>query len=354
MAGEEKAADRWAAVADLYHGFTTGYLLTVVTRRGAEAAAKVWFRLFRRQHEDLFLPGLEKLGIAHLPDAVKAAQYHYLSNTIGGVKVEYMYESDRKAWVRFPPPRWIFDGTALCGVPSEVSRATLRGWYAQNGVSLNNPRLGFVCTAQTTDGQHGLAGYFREYDRDLSPEERLVFSPGEDPPPFDPEKAPWVDLSDWPPERLKKANRNYSMNYVRAILSESAALFGPAEAAYLARVTGQLIGMQYYDRLKAAFGVTDGSATAFGRLLAALGEAQDDRMEVVDHGGEVVVRQSGWRLMRGHANVARSAFDGWNGLWEGAITAHNRFLALEVLRRLDYGDDCFEWRIRERKPARIG
>ena len=344
----------WSAVADLYHGFTTGYLLTVITRRGADAAARVWFRLFRRQHEDLFLPALAKLGIDHLPDAVKAAQYHYLSNTIGGVKVEYMYESDRKAWVRFPPPRWIFDGTALCGIPSEVSRATLQGWYAQNGVSLNNPRLGFVCTAQTTDGQHGLAGYFFEYDHDLAPEERLVFSPGEEPPPFDPAKAPWVDLSDWPDERLKKAHRNYSMNYVRAILSESAALYGPAEAAYLARVTGQLIGMQYYDRLKAPFGIDSDTAEAFGKLLVALGQAQDDEMALEIDSESVVVRQTGWRLMRGHSHVPRSAFEGWNGLWEGAITAHNRFLVLETCKRMDYGDECFEWRIRARKPSRIG
>jgi hypothetical protein len=32
----------------------------------------------------------------------------------------------------------------------------LRGWHANNGVVLNNPRLGFVCTGQTVDGQPGL------------------------------------------------------------------------------------------------------------------------------------------------------------------------------------------------------
>jgi len=33
-----------------------------------------------------------------------------------------MYETDRKAWIRYPPPRWIWKGTAICGVPGEVSR----------------------------------------------------------------------------------------------------------------------------------------------------------------------------------------------------------------------------------------
>ena len=144
------------------------------------------FRVFRHQHHEKFLSSFGKLGLEGMPDAVACAAYHYLSNSVGGVSVEFMRESDRKAWINFVPPRWIYPGASICGVPSEVSRAFLRGWYAQNGVSLGNPRLGFVCTAQTTDGQHGLSGYFLEHDRDLAPEERLQFRPGELPPPFDP------------------------------------------------------------------------------------------------------------------------------------------------------------------------
>ena len=120
-----------------------------------------------------------------LPPAVAAAQYHYLSNWIGGVSVEYMYESDRKAWIRYPPPRWIWRGTAICGVPGEVSRAMLRGWHANNGVSLGNPKLGFVCTKQTVDGQDGLEGYYYEYDHALDVDQRLVFARHLEAPMFD-------------------------------------------------------------------------------------------------------------------------------------------------------------------------
>ena len=151
---------RWRSVADLYHAFFTGLILTVVTRRGTADAAEFVFRVFRRQQQERFLPGLEKLGLSHLPPAVAAAQYHYLSNWIGGVHVEYMYETDRKAWIRYPPPRWIWRGTAICGVPGEVSRAMLRGWHANNGVALGNLKLGFVCTKQSVDGQDGLEGYY--------------------------------------------------------------------------------------------------------------------------------------------------------------------------------------------------
>ena len=156
---QEAEWHRWRSVAELYHAYFTGLILTMVTRRGTSDAAEFVFRVFRRQQQERFLPGLEKLGLSHLPPAVAAAQYHYLSNWIGGVCVEYMYESDRKAWIRYPPPRWIWKGTAICGVPGEVSRAMLRGWHANNGVALGNPRLGFVCTKQSVDGQDGLEGY---------------------------------------------------------------------------------------------------------------------------------------------------------------------------------------------------
>ena len=71
---------RWRSVADLYHAYFTGLILTVVTRRGTADAAEFVFRVFRRQQQERFLPGLKKLGLDHLPPAVAAAQYHYLSN----------------------------------------------------------------------------------------------------------------------------------------------------------------------------------------------------------------------------------------------------------------------------------
>jgi len=162
----------WHALADLYHAYFTGLIMALVTRRGSAAAAEFVFRVFRRQHHERFLAGIEKFGLTAAPHAVAAAQYHYLSNQIGGVNVEYMRESDRKAWIRYPPPRWIWRGTAICAIPGEVSAAMLRGWHAHNGVSLRNPRLGFVCTRQTVDGDNGLEGFYYEYDRDLAPEER--------------------------------------------------------------------------------------------------------------------------------------------------------------------------------------
>jgi hypothetical protein len=181
------------AVSVLYQALLTGLVLTLVTRRGEDQAAEFVFRLFRRQHLEKFLPGLAKLGLDRLPHAVACAQYHYLSNQVGGVKTEYARESDRKAWVRYPPPRWIWYGASICGISSRVNAAMLHGWHGHNGVTLGNPRLGFVCTGQTVDGDPGLEGYYLEHDHDLAPDERVRFARGERMPVFDPAAAPRLD-----------------------------------------------------------------------------------------------------------------------------------------------------------------
>lgn len=343
---------RWAAIAELYHVYFTGLILTVASRRSAADAAEWIFRVFRHQHHEKFLSSLGKLGIDGMPDAVKAAAYHYLSNRIGGVDVEFVRESDRKAWVRFVPPRWVYPGAAICGVPSEVSRAILRGWYAENGASLGNPRLGFVCTAQTMDGQHGLAGYFLEHDRPLAPDERLVFRPGEDPPPFDETAAPRLPAGDWPAERLAKANRNYAMEYVRTGLPRLAELLGPSEARHLGNVAGRLVGAQLYRSTAEGLGAREAGATGFARLLAALAEAEGDEAEVVEENGTATVRRSGFRLFRGLGPVHPCVFEAWNGLVEGMLQVHDRFLVLDVPERADWGDPHTCWRIRPRPRAR--
>ena len=338
------------AAAGLYHAYFTGLILTLVTRRSAGDAAEWIFRVFRHQHHEKFLSSFAKLGLEGMPDAVACAAYHYLSNSIGGVTVEFMRESDRKAWVNFVPPRWIYPGASICGVPSEVSRAFLRGWYAQNGVSLKNPRLGFVCTAQTTDGQHGLSGYFLEHERELAPEERRQFRPGELAPPFDPAAAPRLPAADWPAERLAKAERNYAMEYIRSGLPRLAELFGPGEAAHLGRMTGKLIGAQLYRETAALLGIAagGGGVRAFGGYMLGLAAGEGDAASVETEGEAVVVRRPDWRLMRGLDPLTPAIFEAWNGLLEGALAVHDRFLLLEVCARRDWGDDAFVWRIRRR------
>ena len=342
----------WRAVANLYHAFFTGLILTVVTRRGTSAAEEFVFRVFRRQQEERFLAGLDKLGLSKLPPAVAAAQYHYLSNWIGGVFVEYMYESDRKAWIRYPTPRWIWQGTAICGIPMEVSRAMLRGWHANNGVALNNLKLGFVCTKQTVDVQDGLEGYYYEHDRDLAVDERLQFARHIEAPQFDPVRAPALPVDAWPKPRLEKAYRNYAMEYVRTAAPVMVQLFGPEDAGHLLHRTAKLIGMQFFPEAAAALagGLTGSFAAGdFAGFLSRVLAAQDDPSAAAEQGGAFTVTQQGWRLMSDVADYHPACGQVLVGLVEGLAAASGRGLSLAVSVPPDgSASGAFVWTVRGR------
>ena len=325
-------AEGHRAVSVLYQALLTGLVLTLVTRRSEDEAADFVFRLFRRQHLEKFRPGLAKLGLDRLPPAVACAQYHYLSNQLGGVKTEYAYESDRKAWVRYPPPRWIWYGSAICGIPSRVNAAILHGWHGHNGVTLGNPRLGFVCTGQTVDGHPGLEGYYVEHVRDLAEDERVRFATGETMPDADPARAPRLDEAAWPAERLELVVSRYAMEYVRTALPVLLERLGPADTRRVLGHAARLIGMQYHDETMRLLGIADSGPAAFARYLAALAAAQGEEVTVSAEPGRARVRQKGWRLARGLEPLDAAAFDAWAELWHGALAAHDRWLRLSVTR----------------------
>jgi hypothetical protein len=302
------------------------------------------FRVFRRQQQERFLPGLKKLGLDHLPPAVAAAQYHYLSNWIGGVHVETMYESDRKAWIRYPPPRWAWKGTAICGIPGEVSQAMLRGWHANNGVALGNLKLGFVCTKQSVDGQDGLEGYYYEYDHPLEPDARLVFARHLEAPLFDPAKAPALPVDSWPRPRLEKAHRNYAMEYVKTAAPVMVQLFGPEDGGYLLHLTGKLIGMQYFDEVAHALGQGGGGAKEFAAFLRALFEMQDDVAEMSQSGCSFEIRQPGWKLMADVGDYHPACARVLEGLLEGLAAGCGRNIPVR-LRPAAGGRPPFVWSI---------
>ena len=318
-------------------------MLALPMRQGTARATEVVFRTFRRQHLELFLPGLHKLGLDSLPPAVACAQYHVLSNALGGVRVEWIPESDTKSWVRYLPPRWIFDGTAVCGIPTEMSRAMLRGWHGHNGVSLGNERLGFVATMQTTDGQPGLEGYYIEEDAPLDQDDRVRFRPGERPP------GDAVELPNpaWSDERLAKVERNYSVAYVRSMLPELAAVLGPADASSLGHTAATQIGMQFHPTIMSFLAPdsqnddswqTSSFVDRFARLLTAHG----NRLQV-----EVDPSTASVHLIESslfETPAAPSVFEAWNGLWEGFAAMEG--LRLVTTRRLDLGDDMTTWEVR--------
>ena len=59
----DRVESGYQAVGQLFHRYLTGLILALVVETGTEKAARVVQGLFRRQQEERFLPGLEKLGL---------------------------------------------------------------------------------------------------------------------------------------------------------------------------------------------------------------------------------------------------------------------------------------------------
>jgi len=347
----------YRAVGTLYNALMTALVLGLVTRRGEATARDYVFRHFRRQHLEKFLPGLQKLGLTDEPDAPACALYHYHSNALGGVKTGYLRESDRKAWVRYPPPRWIWRGTAIAAVPHSVSAAMLHGWHGHNGVSLGNAGLGFVCTGMTVDGLPGLEGYYLDYGRPLREDERVRFAYGEEEMPrIDWMKQPRLETASWPEERRQRTFRAYALEYLRTMLPTLQELLDADGAQRELGRVARLVGLQFHEETARDLDLpTDvergdlSSARDFARWLSAVLRAHGEEIETAEDDGAVTVKQNGWRTVR-HLTLPDpvKAFDAWNELWLGAAAAHDRFLVVQTTRSLAERGWSIAWRIAPR------
>jgi hypothetical protein len=209
----------------------------------------------------------------------------------------------------------------------------LRGWHAGNGVSLGNPRLGFVCTRTTTAGDDCLEGYYLEHDRPLAPHERLRFARDERGPAFDPARAPVLASASWPPGRLEKARRNYAMAYLRTALPAAIEVLGEDEAVGVVGVAMRQVGLQHYLAACEALGLpAQGGAVQFATFLVAMARGQGDEAGVRGTRRRVVVDWPGPRLLAGDDGTPpRPAIVAmWRGLWDGALGAHDRGLVLRL------------------------
>ena len=332
------------AQGHIHHAFLLGLQLMVSTRKGPDIVEAWMFKLFRRQHQEKFLSSFKKLGLEGLPHAVACAQYHTLSNGIGGVPVEYMYESDQKASVRFRYPRWMYHGATICGVPIGVSRGFLTGWYGHNGVSLNNARLGFVCVSKDMTGEFGLCGYFKEYDCDLRDDERLQFAKSELPPAFIEAQQPSPPAGDWNDVRLEKANRNYAMDYIRNGLSALTDVIGAAETVELAGTAARLIGLQYYPETLAIIGGVDGDIGAAASYLHTMMSGMGDELSNIDQTAtRARFQQTGLRIVRGlDPEEGRIVLACWRELWLGTVRSHRCMMTLKM-EHISY--DTLRWTI---------
>ncbi|WP_233838920.1 hypothetical protein [Paraburkholderia sp. ZP32-5] len=260
----------------------------VLREKGEEVASEVWRRLMLGQQSDKYLEGARKCGILDTePPAVRAAKYHYLSNTIGGLRLHYIEESPKKVWIRYLAPLGSYPGMAMLMAPIALRRTILSTWHPRNGELMGCPRLGWVLTKTVAFGEPYDEGYFYEYDHDLKPEERVRFEAVSESPEFDPAKAPQLPEGQWSALRLARASRNYATGYLDELVGVLRAMFGERTAAYLCETAAACVAVQFTPALCDAASVTGNDvaavATLFTRLAVACGQSVEQRQIATGH-----------------------------------------------------------------------
>jgi len=262
------------AIAESFGWAVVSGLTAVVWREKGEAALnQVWRRLMAAEQKDRFVAALDKLGIVGDTPAVTAAKYHYFSNSIGGLNMQYIEESPRKVWIRYLPPWGSYPGISALAVPTSVRRTILSTWHPRNGELLGCPRLGWVATKFVVEGHPYDEGYFYEYDHDLAPEERFVVRHVEKTPEFDPARAPRLDPAQWPEARIVKGSANYAADYVRHVVETVVEQFGMAQACDLLRATMKTLAIQFVGSLRASTGSGGKDVGAIAQSYARILEA---------------------------------------------------------------------------------
>ncbi len=243
---------------------------TLYREKGEQALNDVWRSLMSAEQTKRFREALVKLGIENDPPAVAAAKYHYFSNAIGGLTMQFIEESPKKAWIRYMPPWGSFPGIAAMAVPSSVRRTILSTWHPRNGELLGCPRLRWVATKFVAEGHPYDEGYFEECDRDLAPSERMAVINVTSSPEFDPVKAPKLDPQAWPEARVLKGNHNYAADYALHAIEAVTRHFGEQTATNIVRMAMRLLAVQFSGQLAKQTGFTDKTVRAVAETAAAI------------------------------------------------------------------------------------
>ncbi|MGC7404270.1 hypothetical protein ACPWR0_21585 [Pandoraea pneumonica] len=263
-------------LATAFLGRTFSGLTAIAYRELGEAAVnELWFRALTSHQGDRYEEGLRKLGIENEPAAVAAAKYHYFTNIIGGLEMEYVEESPRKVWIRYLAPMWTYAGVALIAMPASVRRTVFGSWHPRNGRYMGNPRLGYVATKFSMDGDPYDEGYFFEYDHDLREDETYRIEVARHTPAFDAARAPKLDTQLWPEPRILKARPKFSAGYVQATVDSLYAMVGELRTHQLVRSAMRMLAIQMGPQLVTQTGVETRDVPGILRfhctLLSAMG-----------------------------------------------------------------------------------
>jgi hypothetical protein len=343
-----------------------GLLMNVVLREGGEIAQADFKRLELRRHQKrFFLSGLKTLGIDvnTLSPAVVCARYHYLSNAIGGFATEYVEESPKKVWVRY----WLGSSPILFGFSPRMDKAVMEGWHAHNGESLysigvkNGLKVGVVITKIIAAGDPILELYFKEYDHDLALDERCQLIPDPNPPDSTHYGDAYLDMlksgagaEQYPEERVFRGMRAYWNYYAEDVLEALLELYGTGPACEIVDYTWRMMAILNSEDWKRELGIVEEGAKGMALFMKALGDIQEDEMEVEEVSPkEYIVRKSTSRMFRGRLDkVPPQLFVAMNGFYEASAECF-RFptrgpkTKIKFLNSMAEGDPYFEWLVKE-------
>jgi hypothetical protein len=352
-----------AQLTDRVYSFVWKCLkLTTLKEVGENGLANLIFDQFRELQKTFFLQGYKKLRLDNEPLAVGCAKYHYLSNRLGGVKCDIYIDSDKKAWIRYPSPRWAMGDIADCVMGLGEIIAMFKGWHAHNGVSLGNPRLGFVLThGWGPRGDDYMGGYFEEFARELEPDERLQLKFGIQGPKEEDWKAGdfmkeeyWpLPKDEWPEERRIKAFHKFSLYYAESMIKQILKFFGTKKAAYTVSRAFHAVALQMHRELIERFGIEAKDAKAVATFVKFMGDMRGDTMVLRENSpNEYIVQQSSWRLRDSvdpNSDVPCEIVYAENVFYETVSRLLNPNVDIRLTKLIPAGDPCFEWLITGKK-----
>ena len=278
--------DRCELAAKIWSRTFSGLGAVTFREKGEKGVCDLWSNLLREHQKGFYNEGLEKLGIStDEPPAIVAAKYHYFTNIIGGLEMDYMEESEKKVWIRYRAPMWTYAGITMLAMPSRLRRVIFSAWHPFNGVMMGNKRLGWVATKFVMEGDPYDEGYFIEYENDITLEETLRYETVHSTPEFELGKAPKFDTSTWPPARILKARRNWSREYVRETVQSLFNLYGEQATLYILAQVMRGVAIQYTPEIRHDLSISGCDLGACTAVLAGILEAFDQNFTVVkvDH-----------------------------------------------------------------------
>lgn len=262
----------------------SGLTATAFSQLGERFVNDLWYAVLTSHQDVKYNEGLRKLGIHEDPPAVAAAKYHYFTNIIGGLDMEYVEESPKKVWIRYLSPMWTYAGTALLAMPASVRRTIFSAWHPRNGELMGVPELGYVGTKFVMETEPYDEGYFIEHDAPLPPDRVMQFEAVRSTPEFDPATAPVLDPELWPEARMLKARPKFSSGYAQSTVDCLYHRVGEHRTHQIVATTMRGVAIQFLPDLMQKAGVQGDSLDTVTDFLAEILRASRRSFEVIRNG----------------------------------------------------------------------